>query len=341
VTPAMPAERPGPAGVDEALERAASILETAPRVAIACHVNPDPDAIGSMLGLAGALRTRGTEVVCSWANDPMERPAWLDLVGDVAPIVHAREFPSAPELMVTCDAASADRLGSLVASADRAGEVIVIDHHVTNPGFGSVNLIDPHAASSAEVVFRVVERMGLALSDQTAACLYAGVVTDTGRFQYEATTGETLRVAAHLRDHGFDHARLAHALFEDGSFAGLGLLSVALARAELVPDTRLGLVWTYLTQEDLARAGVSITETDDVIDVIRTAREADVACVLKQQRDGRFKVSLRSRGETDVGAIAGAHGGGGHRLAAGYTSRLGVRGTIDAIVAGLGPRAAS
>ena len=339
MTPAMPAEKPVPVAFGEALARAASILEAAPRVAVACHVNPDPDAIGSMLGLGGALRANGTDVVCSWANDPMERPAWLDLVGEPAPIVHARDFPNAPEVMVTCDAASADRLGSLVASADRAGEVVVIDHHVTNPGFGSVNLIDPHAASSAEVVFRLLERMGLRLSDQTAACLYAGVVTDTGRFQYEATTEETLRIAAHLREHGFDHARLAQALFEDGTFAGLELLSVALARAELLRHAGLGLVWTYLTQEDLARTGVSLGETDDVIDVVRTAREADVACVLKQQRDGRFKVSLRSRGATDVGAIAGAHGGGGHRLAAGYTSRLGVRGTIDAIVAALGPRA--
>ena len=139
MSPAMPAEQPAPFDVEDALERASAILEGATRVALACHVNPDPDAIGSMLGLAGALRTRGTEVVCSWANEPMERPAWLDLVGDVAPIVPAREFPSAPELMVTCDAASADRLGSLIANAERAAEVIVIDHHVTNPGFGSVN----------------------------------------------------------------------------------------------------------------------------------------------------------------------------------------------------------
>jgi len=337
VSPAMPAEHAP--GFEDAMERAAAILESAPDVALACHVNPDPDAIGSMLGLAGALRTRGTNVVCSWANDPMERPRWLELVGDVAPLVHSRDFPKEPKVMVTLDAASEDRLGGLVSSAERAGDLIVLDHHVTNPGFGTVNLIDPHAASSAEVAFRLIERMGLPLSGATAACLYAGVVTDTGRFQYEATTEETLRVAAALRAQGFDHARLAQSLFEDGSFAGLQLLSVALGRVQLVPAAGRGLVWTYVTQEDLARAGVPITDTDDLIDVVRVAREADVACVLKQQRDGRFKVSMRSRGLTDVGAIAGAHGGGGHRLAAGYTSRLGVQGTIDAIVSALGPRA--
>jgi bifunctional oligoribonuclease and PAP phosphatase NrnA len=328
-----------PAGVpetlDRAMERAAAVLSSAPSVALACHVNPDPDAIGSMLGLAGALRARGAEVVCSWANEPMERPAWLDLAGDVAPIVEARAFPDAPAVLVTLDAASIDRLGSLADRVPRASETIVVDHHVTNPGFGTINVIDGRASSSAEVAYRLIRLMGLSLSDGAAACLYAGIVTDTGRFQYQAATPETLRVAADLREHGFDHAKLAQALYENGSFAFLRVLAVALDRVELIPDAGRGLVWTYITSDDLARAGAALSETDDLIDVIRSAAEADVACVVKQQPDGLFKVSLRSRGATDVGAIAAAHGGGGHRLAAGYTSDRDVPGTIEAIVAAL------
>jgi phosphoesterase RecJ-like protein len=288
-----------------------------------------------MLGLAGPLRSRGAEVVCTWPNDPMERPAWLDLVGDVAPIVEPADFPAAPEVLVTLDAASLDRLGSLADRVARANEVVVIDHHVTNPGFGTINVIDQHASSSAEVAFRLVRLMGLSLTDGAAACLYAGIVTDTGRFQYQATTPETLRVAADLREHGFDHAKLAQALYEDGSFSFLRVLAAALDRVELIPDAGRGLVWTFITREDLDREGSSLGETDDLIDVIRTAREADVACVVKQQPDGAFKVSLRSRGATDVGAIAAAYGGGGHRLAAGYTSDRDVPGTIEAIVAAL------
>jgi bifunctional oligoribonuclease and PAP phosphatase NrnA len=321
--------------LDSAMERAAALLSAAPSVALACHLNPDPDAIGSMLGMAGALRSRGAEVVCSWANDPMERPGWMALVGDVAPVVEPAAFPEAPEVLVTLDAASLDRLGSLADRVARAGEVVVIDHHVTNPGFGTINVIDGHASSSAEVAYRLIRRMGLSLSDGAAAALYAGIVTDTGRFQYQAATAETLRVAADLRETGFDHAKLAQALYEDGSFAFLRVLAAALERVELVPDAGRGLVWTFITKEDLVRAGASLAETDDLIDVIRTAAEADVACVVKQQEDGLFKVSLRSRGGTDVGAIAAAHGGGGHRLAAGYTSDRDVAGTIEAIVAAL------
>jgi phosphoesterase RecJ-like protein len=242
-------------------------------------------------------------------------------------------FPKAPEGLVSLDAASLDRLGALEASLRNAGRSIVLDHHATNPGFGGIVLLDPAAASTAEIAYRLIRRIGGELPDDAAACLYAGVVTDTGRFQYEASGPETLRVAADLRTYAFDHARLAQYLFEDNSLPYLRLLAVALDRLEHVPQA--DLLWTHLAQADLAPAGVAMTETDDLIDVIRTAREADVACVVKEQRDGRLKVSLRSRGATDVGAVAGSFDGGGHRLAAGYTSRVGLEETIAALVATL------
>jgi phosphoesterase RecJ-like protein len=164
-------------------------------------------------------------------------------------------------------------------------------------------------------------------------CLYAGLVTDTGRFQYEAVRPETLRVAADLREHPFDHARLARVLYEDNRAAYLQVLGAALRRLRLVPEA--DLVWTYLMRADLDAAGVRAAEADDLIDVIRTAREADVAAVIKQQRDGRFKVSLRSRGGHDLAAIAASFGGGGHRLAAGYTSSHGLAETVERLTVAL------
>jgi phosphoesterase RecJ-like protein len=229
--------------------------------------------------------------------------------------------------MVTFDCASIDRLGPLAGPARRAGELIWIDHHTSNDGVGTIPVIDPRASSTAELVYRLVRRIGGPVPPEAAACLYAGLVTDTGRFQYEATTPETLRLAAELREHPFDHARLAQALYEDNRFAYLRLLGLALRRAVLEPDA--DLVWTYLTQADLQDAGVAAPETDDLIDVLRTAREADVAAVVKQQRDGRFKVSMRSRGGHDLARVAASFGGGGHRLAAGYTSRHGVVETVE------------
>jgi phosphoesterase RecJ-like protein len=123
------------------------------------------------------------------------------------------------------------------------------------------------------------------------------------------------------------------ALYEDKRPAYLRLLGAALARLAEVPEA--DLVWTYLTQADMKEAGVSAEETDDLIDEIRVARDVDVAAIVKQQRDGRFKVSVRSRGGHDLARIAAAFGGGGHRLAAGYTSKHGPAGTVERLVAAL------
>lgn len=320
---------------EEALRRAAGVLSKATDVAIACHMNPDADALGSMLGLSNFLRARGTRTVCSYGNEPLEPPRWAALLSGHDRVVPPSAFPAEPAVMVTCDCASFDRLGVLGAAASKAGELIWIDHHRSNDGFGTVRLVDPDASSTCEMVFRLLETMGDGFDRDVAQCLYAGLVTDTGRFQYQATTPETLRVAARLREHDFDHAELVRAMYEDNDTSFLRLLGIALGRMAEVPEA--SVIWTYLTQADLAEAGIAPGDTDDLIDVLRTARDVDVAAVLKQQRDGRFKVSMRSRGGHDLSAVASSFGGGGHRLAAGYTSEHGPEGTIERLVAALRP----
>jgi phosphoesterase RecJ-like protein len=296
-------------------------------------VNPDADALGSMLGLSNFLRAGGKETICSFPNEPFDPPRWASMLPGNDALVSPREFPKEPATMVTCDVASMDRLGMLAPAAVRSKTLIWIDHHVSNEGLGTIPLIDPKASSTAELVWRLLKEMGGEIPLESAVCLYAGLVTDTGRFQYEAVTPDTLRLAADLREFPFEHTRLVQALYEDNGVASLKLLSVALDRIALESDA--DLVWSYLTQTDLAEAGIHPSETDDLIDLVRTAREADVAAVVKQQRDGRFKVSLRSRGSHDVAAVAAAFGGGGHRLAAGYTSRHGVTETVRRLKAAL------
>lgn len=317
----------------ESLQRAAEILSDADEVALACHMNPDADALGSMLGLSNHLRGRGAVTVCSYGNEPLDLPRWAALLPGTDHVIPPSTFPAEPAVMVTCDCASFDRLGVLGASASRAGELIWIDHHRSNDGYGTVRLVDPDASSTCELVFRLIETMGGGFDRDVAVCLYAGLVTDTGRFQYQATTPETLRVAAQLREYDFDHAALVRAMYEDNDPSFLRLLGTALGRMTEVPEA--SMVWTYITQADLAEAGVGPGDTDDVIDVIRSARDVDVAAVLKQQRDGRFKVSVRSRGGHDLSVVASSFGGGGHRLAAGYTSEHGPEGTIERLVEAL------
>jgi phosphoesterase RecJ-like protein len=316
------------------LAAAATALTQATEVALVCHLNPDADALGSMLGLAGFLESRGVSTAVSYPNEPMDPPRWAALLPGSDRLIPPGRFPKAPPIMVTCDCASFDRLGMLGASATRAGEVIWIDHHRSNDGTGvTISVIDPSASSTCEMVFRLIEEMGGTFSSATATCLYAGLVTDTGRFQYEATTPATLRMAAALREFDFDHARLVQALYEDNRLEYIQLVGVALERVEHLADA--DLVWTYLTQSDLRQARVQAAETEDLIDAIRSARDVDVSAVLKQQKDGRFKVSVRSRGGHDLSAVAASFGGGGHRLAAGYTSKHGLAGTVERLVLAL------
>ena len=319
--------------IQDQLNKAAEALRRADRVALACHLNPDPDALGSMLGLAEFLKARGKTVVCSFGNSPFELPRWVRVLPGTDSLVPPGDFPSAPPVLVTLDCASPDRLGALIGASRKAGEVIWIDHHVSNEGPGTIPVIDPEASSTAEIVYRLMREMGGEVPVSAATCLYAGVVTDTGRFQYQATSPETLRLAAELRTSPFDHARLAQALFEDNSAAYLRVLATALGRLQLVP--KADLVWTYLTRDDVEGAGITMADTDDLIDVVRTAREADVAAVLKQQRDGQFKVSMRSRGNHDVSRIAAERGGGGHRLAAGYTAKSSLEESVADLIEAL------
>jgi bifunctional oligoribonuclease and PAP phosphatase NrnA len=317
----------------EQLARAAAVLGAAPAVALACHVNPDADALGSMLGLAHHLVARGTNVVCAFPNAPEDLPPWGTALPGTDLLVHPDAYPEAPAVMVTCDCASFDRLGPLGHAASNATELIWIDHHRSNDGRGTIRLVDPAASSTCELVAGLIDVIGGDMSDASAVCLYSGLVADTGRFQYEAASPATLRLAARLREHPFDHARVAQLLYEDNRAAYLGVAATAMGRARLESDA--DLVWTYLLWSDLEAAGVGPADVDDLIDVLRTAREADVAALIKQQRDGRFKVSVRSRGGHDLSAVASAFGGGGHRLAAGYTSDHGPAETISLLRAAL------
>jgi phosphoesterase RecJ-like protein len=319
--------------MSDALARAAEVLSGADHVALACHLNPDADALGSMLGLSVYLRSCGVATVCSFGNEPLDPPQWAEMLPGNDALVEAKDFPKEPDVMVTCDTASMDRLGVLARSATHAKELIWIDHHASNEGFGTISIVEPKASSSSELVYRLILAMGGAVTTETAVCLYAGLVTDTGRFQYEVVGPETLRLGAELRSFPFDHARLVQALYENNRAAYLKLLGIALQRLVLEPDA--DLVWTHVSRADFTEAGVDPSETDDLIDVLRTAREADVAALVKQQRDGRLKVSMRSRGSHDLAKVAAGFGGGGHRLAAGYTSKHGVEETVRLLKAAL------
>jgi phosphoesterase RecJ-like protein len=171
-------------------------------------------------------------------------------------------------------------------------------------------------------VRRLVHELDLELDDPAAVSLYAALVCDTGRFQYDTTTPAVFDLARELVEFDVPVSRLSRQLFEEHRFAYLQLLAEALARAEL--DVERRFVWTAVRREMLERHDVTLDEVEGLIDILRRTTEAEVTCVLKEETSGAFRVSLRSLGDVDVRAIAANHGGGGHRFAAGFESTLDV-----------------
>jgi bifunctional oligoribonuclease and PAP phosphatase NrnA len=155
----------------EAWDEAVRVLEDAERVTLVCHVNPDPDAMGSMLGLASFLSHRGVEVTASSPTPPSELPRWVEALPGREHLVAPGDLPKRPAVLVTLDAADVGRLDGLSHLVERSEAVICIDHHRTNPGFGTVNLVDPDASATAELVFRLIERIGGDHTPEVAACL--------------------------------------------------------------------------------------------------------------------------------------------------------------------------
>lgn len=312
----------------EMIEKAALVLADADRIALACHVGPDGDAFGSMMGLALAARDAGKEVVTSFGS-PFIVPdnlAFLPTVGLVPP----DEFPESPPVMVVLDAGAADRLAELGHHAGTAGTLIVLDHHVTNEGFGDIGVVDGAVAATGEIVAELLDVLRWPITPEIATCLHTAVVTDTGRFQYAATKPSTFKLAAGLVAAGADTDYIGQQVYEQAPFGYLRAAGAALSRAVL--DEEAGVVSTVITHEDLEEAGIDWGDIDNLINTIRLPVEADVAALAKVHDDGRVKLSLRSRGGTDVGAIAAALGGGGHRLASGVTLEGTAENAIEQVV---------
>ncbi|WP_433118722.1 DHH family phosphoesterase [Micromonospora sp. CA-246542] len=329
----------GPSEADwaaaEALIRA---LPSTARVLLICHVNPDGDALGSMLGFGLGLRQFGVQRVQATFPGPPEVPEPLRGLPGLELLVPAGDADPAPDLVICFDAASESRLGALADRLSTAGAALVLDHHASNPGFGTVNLIDPGAAATSVVADRLLARLGVTTDRAIAECLYVALTTDTGSFRFEATTPAVHQMAARLLATGISPGDISRRVFDTRPFGAVRLFGEVLGRACLEPgaaDGR-GLVWTTATLDDLARHGQPPYVLEALIDSVRCTAEADVSCVLKQTAPDEWAVSMRSKGAVDVSRVAVAMGGGGHRFAAGFTGRGSAEQVVEAIRGELG-----
>ena len=287
------------------------------RFVVTSHHNPDGDAIGSMLGLARALRAAGQDVVLAHADDPPVPSDLVFLPAEGEEIVHELPADLGERVLVALDCASELRMWPTPVH-EGARLVIDIDHHQDNTRFGDLNLIEPLASSTAEVIVGVLEAAGWPLTREVAEPLYVGLVTDTGRFGYGNTRPRAHRIAAAMLEAGVDPAAMSRHLFEEQPLDRLLLMGRALERAQRLAGGRM--LAAVLTRDDFAAAGGR--DTEGIVEVMRGVRGMRAAALVSEAGpEGMYRVSLRTADpEVDVSAIAREEGGGGHRAAAGFST---------------------
>ncbi len=289
-------------------ETVVSRLLGADDILILCHKNPDGDTLGSGAALCLALRRLGktAAVLCS---DPI--PAMYAFL----PIT-VFDGSFAPRFVVAVDVAGIQLFGDKNNMPRYAEHVdLCIDHHASNSGYAYESLVDGSAAAAAELLTSLIPELGVELTPDIAACLYTGLATDTGCFRFTNTTAATHRAAARLIEAGADVATLNERLFECRSHARMEAERMALESLEYYYGDRCAMI--CLTWDQIQAAGVAGAELEDLTSLPRSIEGVEVGLTLRQQKDGSYKISVRTGNQTNACSIARRLGGGGHPRAAG------------------------
>lgn len=297
---------------------------------VSTHIGLDGDALGSLIAMGLLLEKLKKNFYIALGEKIRIPPQYNFLPRQELIQSHNSRLPQAPKVFIALECPSLSRLGNLKKIASRCGTLINIDHHGDNKIFGNINLIDKEASSTCEILFFLSRDLGVRLNLEIATCLYTGIVTDTGRFQHANTTKTTFEVARKLLELGIKPNEIFQKIYENRPLAGTKLLGIILSKAEFLPE--IGLIYSVITKEDFLLTGIDLGVTEDYVDFLRAVRNVRVAALIKEISKEQIKVSLRSKDSTDVSKVAAKFGGGGHRAAAGYTSKTSVQETINNLV---------
>jgi phosphoesterase RecJ-like protein len=293
------------------LEQIVSVIQSKQRFVIASHARPDGDAIGSQLAAAYALRALGKDV---------------RVINADAAIPPLQQFPGVQEIEIAdrvagdFDASIIMECGDLARTGVREldrGLVINIDHHPGNSGYGQINWFDAGAAACAEMVFDLVVALGVPLSKEIATHVYLAILTDTGSFHYSSISTRTFDICRAALVAGVDPVQVARNVYDSNTMGRLKIFGAVLNGMEVSPSGRAAVV--YLDHAMALAAGGTYDDTDGLVNEALTVKEIEAVVFFKQSEGETYRVSLRSKGDIDIGAIAREYGGGGHKNAAGCT----------------------
>ena len=291
------------------LEKAHRLIKSAQRPLLICHIAPDGDAVGSLVGLGRALRQAGLEPILA-CPDPI--PPDLGFIPDVETVTSNVDAPF--DLVVSLDCSDRDRLGRLSQLPAFAGVPLLnIDHHLTNSGYGDVNVVDPHASSTAEIVLRLLEYMAVPLDAGIVTALLTGIVADTRGFRTSNVTPQVMVAALRLMEAGASLPYIAFHSLDSRPTSAVRLWGAALSQLQI--EDRV--IWTTIPLEARRASGYTGNGDAGLASFLLSAEDADIAVVFVECEEGDVEVGLRAVAGFDVAQVALQFGGGGHALAAG------------------------
>jgi phosphoesterase RecJ-like protein len=295
------------------------------RFLLGCHVHPDGDAIGSVLAFGIWLQNIGkqVEMICS---DGV--PSVYRFLEGSALIRTGLTANYRPELLICLDCAEKDRIALPAEVWDLPGLLVVnIDHHITNSQFGDLNLVDPDAAATGELVFRIIKQSRTGINQAIATALYTAIATDTGFFRYDCTSAYTLETVSWLvKKYRVKPSKIAERVHEQKSFNSIKLLGEILSSMQVGLEGKVA--WIVLNQAMLKRYPVENEETESYVNFARSIEGVEIGIIFKELKPNEFKVSWRSTEAVDVSKLAANFGGGGHARAAGCN----ITGSVDEVV---------
>ena len=317
-------------GIDDEIAVSAwRLIHEAQRILLLAHEHPDPDALGSALGLAHALRPLGKECVVACADPVPANYTFLPGREAVVSTLPDTDF----DLVIALDAGELSRYGALYTRYQAffdSALILNLDHHVTSTGCGAVSVIDPTSAATAELLTLLLLNRGVSISLDAARCLLAGIITDTRAFEYDATTERTLAAGAYLVGCGAQPEDIIKPMYRIKPLAQARLRGLVLTTIQSAAQGRI--VWATLTLEHLKAVGATPDLDDGLPSYLIDIEGVNIAALFKEQPNGTTKVSLRTTAPYDAAAICARYGGGGHVRAAGCTLEMGIEAGIQEMV---------
>ena len=305
-----------------------AFIEEGESFTLLSHLSPDGDTLGSSLALAHLLEKLGktAEIVC-----PNPVPKIYAFMPGSEKVLLPEDAAGYPRV-IAVDCADTPRFGRAVRFFGKAEMTAAIDHHVTNPRFAQINLVESGASATAEVIKKLYELIGVEIDESAAICLYTGIVTDTGNLSYSNTTPNALRIIADFVEKGLvDISDLNRRIYRTVPYAKTRVQGFVTSNIRLELGGAVGI--GTLTQAQMQSYGATNEDCEGIVDCVRDIDCVKIGAFIRESADGSYKVSLRSKCVGDVGRIASRHGGGGHERAAGYTARESLSTVIADIIA--------